>query len=53
MNNYQIILKLISSRISYPPSPPPPLCKKTVNLYAILLTLIHKEETEVSGGDFN
>ena len=33
-------------RSSYPPLPPPPLCKKTVNLYAFLFTLIHKEETE-------
>lgn len=61
MSNYQIILKLISSRISYPPLPPRPLCKeKTYSSYRcdvvstpssnvfndITLRRIHKEVAE-------
>ena len=45
-----VISAIFRFKLAPMPPPPPPLCKKTLNLYAILLTLIHKEETEVSGG---
>ena len=57
LNTKYPMLKLLTytdnTEIPYPPPPPPPLCKKTVNLYAVLLTDIHDEVAEVSGGVFN